>query len=53
MITSKIWSEDEEEAFCSALDKEIVEAWDRAMSDPYPKDDSTKRYVWHQNTTGE
>jgi len=49
MIKENKWSLEEEEQFIKKLDEEIVEAWDKAMSDPYPDKKATLDYVYAKN----
>ena len=53
MINAGIWSKDKEQELCKEIDINITEAWNKAMSDPYPDNDSTQRFVWSSNTDGE
>jgi pyruvate dehydrogenase E1 component alpha subunit len=49
MIHSKIWTKEEENELCNKIDKEIQIAWDKAMSDPYPSEDSILKFVYSNN----
>jgi pyruvate dehydrogenase E1 component alpha subunit len=49
MIYSKIWTKEEENELCNKIDKEIQIAWDKAMSDPYPSEDSILKFVYSNN----
>jgi len=46
MISAQMWSQQEEKALHSKLDRDIEKAWEKAMCDPYPEKDSTLRYVY-------
>ncbi len=46
MVKKGIWSRSQEDRLDQKLDNEIEKAWDKAMSDPYPKLSSTLRYVY-------
>jgi pyruvate dehydrogenase E1 component alpha subunit len=46
MINSKIWSKEEEIKLGQKIDKDIQNAWDKAMIDPYPSKDSILKFVY-------
>ena len=46
MIEAGFWNQSQEYALNQRLDNEIDQAWDKAMNDPYPKLNSTLRYVY-------
>jgi pyruvate dehydrogenase E1 component alpha subunit len=48
MIESGYLSKDQESALNQRLDKKINEAWNRAISDPYPSPDATLKYVYSE-----
>lgn len=49
MINSKMWTIEEELKLCNKLDKEIRDAWQKAMNDLYPKKSSILKYVYSNN----
>ncbi|MDA7601979.1 thiamine pyrophosphate-dependent dehydrogenase E1 component subunit alpha [Gammaproteobacteria bacterium] len=53
MINAGMWSKDEEEVLSEELDSNIAEAWNKAMSDPYPDKYATARFVWSSDKDGE
>lgn len=46
MMQANIWSEDQAAKLNNEIDKEIEDAWSRAMNDPYPSSDVTLNYVY-------
>ena len=50
MIKEGIWSAAEEFTINEQLDIAIAQAWEQAMSDPYPDSDSTLKYVYSSNS---
>ena len=46
MVTEGFWSLDEERSLMQMIDKEISDAWHRAMQDPYPDSGATLDYVY-------
>ena len=49
MIDGGVWTADQQRIFCDDLDLRISAAWDKAMDDPYPSQDSTLKYVYKSN----
>ena len=49
MINSKTWTKKEEEDLGKKIDKKIEIAWKKALSDPYPSQDSILKYVYSRN----
>ena len=49
MISAGMWSKEEELSLCDEVDRNIIEAWNKATSDPYPETDSTLKYVYSTN----
>jgi TPP-dependent pyruvate/acetoin dehydrogenase alpha subunit len=46
MINSKIWTKEEEMELIYKIEDEIKVAWEKAMNDPYPSQDSTLKFVY-------
>lgn len=46
MIEVGFWNQSQEYVLNQRLDSEIDQAWGKAMNDPYPKPNSTLRYVY-------
>lgn len=46
MISSKIWTQEEENELKNKIDNEIKIAWAKAMNDPYPSLNSIKNYLY-------
>ena len=46
MISAGMWTKDEELSLCVEVDRNIIEAWDKATSDPFPETDATLKYVF-------
>lgn len=46
MINKNIWTKEEELIFNENLNKDISNAWERAMNDSYPSDKSTLNHVY-------
>jgi len=49
MIHSKIWTNDEEQKLSHKIDKEIHTAWEKAMNDPYPSEESILKFVYSKD----
>ena len=49
MITSKIWTKEDEEELGEKIDNRIQIAWDKAMNDPHPSKDSVLKFVYSKD----
>jgi len=45
MISSKIWTKEDEQEVGKKIDNQIQIAWEKAMKDPFPSTDSIHKYV--------
>ncbi len=52
MIQRGLWSEEEAIELDKEIDSKIADAWDRAMQDDYPDEDSTLAYVYSKSSMG-
>ena len=49
MISSKIWTKEDEQEVGEKIDNQIQIAWEKAMSDPYPSKDSILEFVYSKD----
>ncbi|MEL0237845.1 MAG: thiamine pyrophosphate-dependent dehydrogenase E1 component subunit alpha [Gammaproteobacteria bacterium] len=46
LVNNGIWTIEEENSYCEEIDNKIFAAWDKAINDPYPEQESTLNYVF-------
>jgi TPP-dependent pyruvate/acetoin dehydrogenase alpha subunit len=46
LVHNGIWTIEEENSYCEEIDNKILVAWDKAINDPYPEQESTLNYVF-------
>jgi pyruvate dehydrogenase E1 component alpha subunit len=49
MISSKIWTKEDQEKLVNEIDNQIQVAWEKAMNDPFPSKESILRFVYSKD----
>lgn len=49
MISSKIWTKEDQEKLVNVIDNQIQVAWEKAMNDPFPSKESILRFVYSKD----